>query len=179
MSAELIAKRYAKALKEVADGDLDKIKSFLESLKSITVLFEDINVAKVLMSPVVPISLKVDVLKFAAEQVNCAKEVVLFLELVGRAGRASIIPVIVSELEKLVYLDEGLVEAELITVIELSDDDLESVKTKIEEIVGKSVILKQKVDQSILGGFVARFGNNVLDMSLKSKLRAMSQTAAR
>lgn len=179
MSAELIAKRYARALKEIASGDLEKAKGYLDALELVVEIFDDKEIAKVLKSPVVPAELKIDVLTAAVSQVSDDKTLRAFVEVVGGAGRAALVPLMVKELEKAIHEEEGLLDAELTTVVELTSDDLAAVKEKIEKIVGKSVILTQKVDSSILGGFVARFGNNVLDMSLKSKLGAMTQTAVR
>ena len=52
-----------------------------------------------------------------------------------------------------------------------------SVRAKIEEIVGKKVLVEQVVDTSILGGLVVRVGNNILDLSLRNKLDTMTKTA--
>ena len=49
------------------------------------------------------------------------------------------------------------------------------VRAKIEEIVGKKVLVEQVVDKSILGGLVVRVGNNILDLSLRNKLDAMTK----
>ena len=41
---------------------------------------------------------------------------------------------------------------------------------KLENVSGKSIILHEKQDKSILGGIVLRYGNTEIDSSVKSKL---------
>jgi F0F1-type ATP synthase delta subunit len=44
-------------------------------------------------------------------------------------------------------------------------------------MLSKRVILTTEVDKSILGGFVIKIDNNLIDMSLKTKLDNMTKFA--
>ena len=79
--------------------------------------------------------------------------------------------------EELLLERNNTVKATVTSVVTLNEADLASVRVKIEEIVGKKVLVEQVVDTSILGGLVVRVGNNILDLSLRNKLDTMTKTA--
>jgi ATP synthase F1 delta subunit len=79
--------------------------------------------------------------------------------------------------EELLLERNNTVKATVTSVVALTEADLASVSAKIEEIVGKKVLVEQVVDTSILGGLVVRVGNNILDLSLRNKLDTMTKTA--
>jgi len=177
MSKERIAKRYAQALIDLCEGDLSKAKGYHQQLSEISSVFSSANIKKVLQSPVVSKEVKTAVLKNMSEQIKADAPVRLFLEAVAKANRVGLIPEITKGLGNKINEVEGIAEAEIATVVDLSPSDLDSVRTKLEPLIGKKLILKPVVDKSILGGFVVRVGTNVLDMSLKTKLNAMTKTA--
>ena len=179
MSAERIAKRYATALFDLCEGDLGKAKLYRDSFVAIADVFNNEDISRVLSNPIVSVKLKGDVLSDIAKQINADKLLTLFLEAIAEANRVGVIPEISKALHKILLKAEGIVEAEVSTVFELDQDSLESVRSSIEAMTGNKVHLTNKVDKSILGGFVVRIENSVVDMSLKTKLDAMTQSAVR
>ena len=177
MSKEKIAKRYAQALLDLCEGDLSTAKRYHLELTEISSVFNSPDIKKVLQSPAVSKEIKSAVLKNLSNQIKADAPVALFLEAVARANRVGLIPEITQGLNNKINEAEGVAEAEIATVVDLSPADIDSVKTKLEPLIGKKLILKPVVDKSILGGFVVRVGTNVLDMSLKSKLNEMTKTA--
>lgn len=177
MSKERIAKRYAQALVDLCNEDLAKAKTYHQQLSEISTVFEVPEIKKVLQSPVVNKEVKLSVLKNLSEQINADKSVSLFLEAVAKGNRVGLIPDITQALNNKINEAEGVAVAQISAVVELSPADLDNVRTKLEPLIGKKLILKPEVDKSILGGFVVRVGTDVLDMSLKTKLNAMTKTA--
>ena len=66
--------------------------------------------------------------------------------------------------------DKGILAAELVSAIELSEADLRLVEKQIQESAGSKVNLNTKIDPSILGGYVLRIGSLMLDGSIRSRL---------
>ena len=58
----------------------------------------------------------------------------------------------------------------------LSESDVANVKARLTEHLGKRLELEMSVDQSLIGGFILRLGDQVIDGSLKGKLRAIEKT---
>jgi len=179
MNGEKIAKRYASALFDLSDGDINKTHEYLEKLEAISSVFDYPDIRKVLNSPVVNASIKADVLLKLIEQTSPDQTLNQFLIEVARGQRVAIVPAIARMLRKIINDKIGVVEAEAVTVVELNEDDRQAIRQQLKSMTGKKVRLSSKIDASILGGFVIRIENSVLDMSLKSKLDALTQSVAR
>ena len=64
----------------------------------------------------------------------------------------------------------GIERVDAITAVSMSDSQLGAMKNKLEAITGKTVIIKNTVDSSILGGVVLRYSGVQLDGSIKTRL---------
>lgn len=177
MSKERIAKRYAQALLDLCEGDLSQARAYYDQIAAVASVFELPELRKLLQSPVVSKDVKSAALKNMSEQLKADRLASLFLDAIADANRVGLIPDIAKALKAKINEADGVAEAEISTVIDLTPSDLEAVRSKLEPLIGKKLILNPTVDKSILGGFVVRVGTNVLDMSLKTKLNAMTKTA--
>ena len=68
------------------------------------------------------------------------------------------------------YKDNGIEEAVVTSAVRLTDEQVQSLKAKLEKISGKSIILKQKVDSSVLGGLKVEVGGKLLDGTVMGRL---------
>jgi F-type H+-transporting ATPase subunit delta len=57
----------------------------------------------------------------------------------------------------------------------LSDDQVNMLKSKLTAKIGKQLDLTINVDQSLIGGLILRVGDEVIDGSVKGKLRALEK----
>lgn len=64
----------------------------------------------------------------------------------------------------------GLVHVDVTTAVEMSEEVEGHLREALEKKLGKKVRLESRVDESILGGMVARFSGMVADSSLKTAL---------
>ncbi len=67
----------------------------------------------------------------------------------------------------------GIEHAEVATAIPIDDKDKEAISKRVEEVIGRSVVLDERVDPSIIGGFVARVGDMVIDGSVRQNLETL------
>ena len=102
----------------------------------------------------------------------------LMLTLAGNARMAEA-PKIVDTYSQLMKAKRGEVEATIISADELTKAQLDTVANAMKSQVGKDkkVILSAKVDPSILGGLQVQIGDQFLDLSVGSKIDAISRTA--
>ena len=56
---------------------------------------------------------------------------------------------------------------------QLSDKNLDALKTALKSVTGKDVSLNVKVDPSIIGGLVVKLGSRMVDSSLRTKLNSI------
>ena len=64
----------------------------------------------------------------------------------------------------------GVRRAKIITAFELSDTQLNQINDKLSNLTKTEVVGDNIIDKSILGGFIAKFDDQMLDMSTKGKL---------
>src|SRR5581483_10498196 len=87
--------------------------------------------------------------------------------LVVQRELVDLMPSIAAELEKLVldYRNEAI--AEVATAAPMDDAQLNLVKKALERRTGKTIIMRTRIDPNILGGIVARVGDQVIDGSVR------------
>lgn len=102
----------------------------------------------------------------------------LMLTLAGNAKLAEA-PKIADTYSQLMKAKRGEVEATIISADELTKTQLDTVANAMKSQVGKDkkVILSAKVDPTILGGLQVQIGDKFLDLSVGSKIDAISRTA--
>lgn len=96
-----------------------------------------------------------------------------FLSVLIEKGRIAYIDKIAAEFKQMYYDKNGILEITVTTALPLSEELRIKLKEKLEKISSKKIILKEKLDTSILGGIILDYGNTKLDVSVKSKIDAM------
>jgi F-type H+-transporting ATPase subunit delta len=172
-----IAKRYAKALFKVSEGDLGKAKRDLDSLETLRTLFEDKDAGKILRSPVMPPDLKKTLLYYGLEKAVADSSLKSLIDTLVSSGRVSVIPDLTSAFRDLLNEVEGIAYAEVESAADFSEEEKSAVSAQLSRILEKKVLVDTRVDPTLLGGFVARVGNYRIDMSLKAKLDGLAHSA--
>jgi F-type H+-transporting ATPase subunit delta len=67
--------------------------------------------------------------------------------------------------------DKGIIEAEVISRYKLDAKTVASLQEYIKKDSGQEkVVMSQKQDESIIGGIIVKYGDKILDSSLRTKL---------
>ena len=85
-------------------------------------------------------------------------------------GRTHELPVIAQEFETLVAREEGILDVELTTAVELSDDAARQILERIEGVSDRKLRATRRVDPNLIGGFVLQAGSHRVDASVRSRL---------
>jgi F-type H+-transporting ATPase subunit delta len=93
-----------------------------------------------------------------------------FVALVLRVNREAYLPEIIKGFNGLYDDFEGKLCAEITVAEALSLEFEEQLVAFLEGKSGKKVYIRRKVSKKILGGFVVRFGNSVIDGSVATQL---------
>jgi F-type H+-transporting ATPase subunit delta len=96
-----------------------------------------------------------------------------FLLLVTEKGRAHELPEILVEFEALVAREEGILDVELTTAVELSDDEARSILDRIGSVSERKLRATRKVDPRLIGGFVLHAGSHRVDASVRARLERL------
>ena len=172
MARRVYTKRYAQAVFEIA-LETKKLDKWQSDLQKITSIVEETAFQAFLESPRVHFDDKAKLLAERLEDIGpLALNLVLLL--VAR-GRLSIIGDIVAEYQRLLDSYRGIEPAEVSAAIPLDEEDKRKLAQHLSVIVGKKVVLKSEVDPALIGGFVARVGDKLLDGSTRGKLEALKK----
>jgi F-type H+-transporting ATPase subunit O len=95
----------------------------------------------------------------------------LLITMAGNARLAEL-PKVVSTFTQLMKAKRGQVDAKIISAEPLSAAMLKEVQTAMQSQVaaGKTVIIEQVTDPSIVGGLQVQIGDQFLDLSIKSRI---------
>ena len=178
MSATRIANRYAKALYRLVGTDPKNTKSCLEQLQTARALFDIEPAAKVLKSPVMPQDLKKKLFDAALTAANGSEVLRAFIGELVAAGRVEIYPTFVDSFARILNDAAGIIDADVVTAITVDPAIIANLTSSLERILKTKIQMSQQIDPELLGGFVVRLGNRMIDMSLKTKLDALSKSAA-
>jgi F-type H+-transporting ATPase subunit delta len=85
-------------------------------------------------------------------------------------GKTRDLTAIVDELVALASEQRDAAVAEVRTAVQLDDRQRDELAKALEQATGKKVELKVVIDPSILGGVIARVGDQVIDGSIKRRL---------
>jgi F-type H+-transporting ATPase subunit delta len=98
---------------------------------------------------------------------------------VADRGRADHLAEIITAYRTLVDADLGRARAQVRTAVAFTDAEKQKLSVRLEQALGKRIILEEQVDASLLGGFIAQVGSLILDGSLDGQLARMRQRLAR
>jgi F-type H+-transporting ATPase subunit delta len=128
----------------------------------------------VLSSPVVTPDKKKKVLhELFAKQLS--KATLSFVDLLVSKGRAEYLASTADQFLTMLDDRRGIVSAQIKSARELSEEQQMQVQAKLERMTGKRLRPKFTVDPELLGGFVARIGDELVDASLAHQLEALRE----
>lgn len=99
------------------------------------------------------------------------------LNLLRRKKQLKLLPKILQAFEELWNQTHGIVKME-VSCPQKFESSLQVLEKSMEGAPlsgGKKMIFKQKIDDSLIGGFCIRSGDTLIDASLKSRLKMLEQ----
>lgn len=172
MAGGIAAKRHAQALFEIAK-ERGKVEEWKEELGGLVGIAEDPELLSALEDPRIDLEEKLRIVNEGVRDLDPLLRNFLFLLIARR--RLKLLPEIAEEYRRLADEYLGFGYAEITTAVPLSDEEKELIAKRLSEIFGKKIILATKVDPEILGGFVARIGDLVIDGSVKGRFEQLRE----
>ncbi|SEN60705.1 F0F1 ATP synthase subunit delta [Paenibacillus sp. OV219] len=175
MSREgVVAKRYAKALFELAQSN-NAVADVEKQLKIVVdVLSGDAQIRKFLGLPNVEVSKKIDIVRGALSD-TVTVMVLNTVELLIIRGRQAAIADVYEAYTKVAGDALGQAHATIYSAKSLSSEELSKVSAQFGTMIGKRIIAKQIVEPALLGGVQVRIGDRLYDGSLSGKLARLEQ----
>ena len=170
--------RYAKSL-----IDLSTEQNALEEIKNDMVFFESVvddnsELEAILKNPIVPLDKKAGILNdvFGSKVHQITNS---FLKLVVNKGRSSILFDTAKQFIAQYNEIKGIVTAEVTSAIALTDASRAEIVALVKKELGANqVIVKEKVDEKLIGGFILKVGDKQFDASISSGLSKLKKEFA-
>jgi len=165
LNFETIARPYAQAIYDHSEGwekDLDQLELALETPE----------VQQLIDSPKFAYKEKTEVFLSLFEG-QIESKTSNFIKVLGESKRISLLPHISKEYRKLLSGTKGSSEVLITSAFDLTDEQLKKVTDSLKGRYGDSLTVEQVVDNSLIGGFSIKCGDEVTDYSVKGKLEKL------
>lgn len=172
----VVSRTYAQALFDLAkeQNRLDVVREELTDF--VTTLNEVPELDALLRNPQLDPATKSDVLdKVTADSDELVRN---FLRVVAARGRGGQIEEIVREFDALYSAEEQVLNVELATAYELSDEEAREIISQIEKASGRTVEATRSVEPDLIGGIVLKAGSLRVDSSVRGRLNRLRRELA-
>ena len=176
MIGSIAASRYARALAEVvlepgsgldAHDVLKQLRGFEDLIQQSTEL------RHVMLSPAVPASKKRAVIRKFSGELGLGPKVLNFLYVVADHRRMEELPAIRASFETAVDDLLGFARADVTSAQSLTGPQRGTLESELIKVTGKRVRMQFAIDESLIGGVVARIGSTVYDGSVRGQLESL------
>ena len=169
------ANRYAKGLMQFAleANQTDLVYAEMNEVVKIIKGSDDLRIF--LNSPILDAKTKEATLSqiFA----SFSKTSQTFISLVVRQGRENILTKIAEQFITIYDVINNIVTAEITSAVELDQPTIDKIVAKAKEGLDANAQVKvvNKIDSSLIGGFVLKVGNTQIDSSIKTRLASLKK----
>ena len=173
MAGTRAAIRYAKAVLSLA---LDNKKAAViqaDMTHIAQAIADNASLEAVLKSPVVKLSEKADVLNAIFPSVSA--EIKSLFNLLVTNNRVDILSQVATQYGILYDLANNKENAFVTTAIPMTSEIEAKVMAKLKTLTTKEVTLNSSVDETILGGFILRVGDQQYDASVSNQLNTLKR----
>ncbi len=168
------AKRYAEALMELSCDTLSYDKIYEDLNFVLNTISQNQDLADFLNSPPVSKADKKDVLaKIFKGKIE--EPVLSFLFLLNENSRLGILRDIFSAFKNFVDEEKNIINADIISAVELNEVQKQNLVSKLQNKTGKAINPEYKLDNTIMGGFIIKINDTVIDLSLKNRIENLKK----
>jgi F-type H+-transporting ATPase subunit delta len=167
-----VASRYAKSLLDLAveKGVLEAVYQDMSLLNK--TIKENREFELLLRNPIVKSDKKKAILR-ALFTNKISIMTGKFLEIISSKGRENFVPAIATQFLLQYRGIMGISRAEIVTTFPLTPELRERFRATVAGITGNTVELIEKIDPTLIGGYVLRIGDKQIDESIRTKLEEL------
>lgn len=177
---DAVAKTYARSLFELAEaeGGHEALEDTLGELEGILeIARQDPAFSEFLASRAIQAERRAESLRRIFDgRINSLT--LRFLLLLNDKERLAHLPAVAAAYDQIVHAHLGRIEVDVYTASALTEDYQGELRSRIEEILSKSVVLHPYTDERMIGGIRIRIGDTMVDASLSSRLRRLREQFA-
>ena len=168
----ILSRKYGTAIYEIAKDRhiLDPVEKELSFIRD--TIEENAELKEFINHPFLTKDVKKDTIKkLFADKVQPV--VLQFCYVVIDRDRITDFPAMVDVYTTLAHHGMGIEEAVVTSALPMTKSQVEALKAKLSEITGKKILMKQKVDTALIGGFTVQVGDRLIDGSVARQLQTL------
>lgn len=171
-----IARPYAQAAFQYAQehGQLDAWADFLESLATIG---QNQDIQRLYHSPKIERNALVGVIVTLAKVPSDSPQA-NFVRLLVEKKRLNACAEIAKRFVLLQHQSQDMLDVNMVTAINITDAEKTKFAQKFTSMLGRKIVLHCAVNKDILGGFIIRYDDKVIDSSIKGQLNKLAECLA-
>jgi F-type H+-transporting ATPase subunit delta len=170
VSTNAIARRYAKALIQIAVGQRSVEQYYTELALFSQALESSPEATALLTDPGIRIEVKREFVKVLVARIGISKTISDFFLLLLDKKRLQFLSQIATSYRSFGDEAAGILRSTITTALPLTETQVNEMRSALEKKTGKKIILDVATDPSLLGGVVTRIGDKVLDGSIRTQL---------
>jgi F-type H+-transporting ATPase subunit delta len=177
MADSIVAYRYAKSLFDLATEKkvVSEVNDDMISFK--TVCDENRQFLVVLGNPIVRHEKKLAILKKTFEK-NVHPVTFSIFSVLTKKNRENLLYSIAEEFDKLYNEQKGIQKITITTVTPLTTAQKAEFTKIVAGATGKQVVLEEKVNENLIGGYILSIGDTQIDTSVRKKLNELKLSLA-
>ncbi|MEP2026734.1 MAG: ATP synthase F1 subunit delta [Reichenbachiella sp.] len=172
MSEFRIASRYAKSLLELAEEkkSLEKVVADMELFTEVCKNNHDLVL--MLKNPIIGHYKKLAILKeiFKGKVNDLTMSI---FDILAKKNREMYLPEVAAAFKSQYYTFKGIVESTITTVHPISDAIRKDISDIVKKITNSDVVLTEKTNPELVGGFILKIGDKQIDDSVSGKLKEL------
>ncbi len=171
-----IAQRYATAVFDIAKEG-KAIKALESDVAALEAAMNDsADLRTLLTSPLYSREEQSAAISAIAKKMKLSDTTSNVLALLASKRRLFVMPQLLAVLQDMLADARGEVTAEITTAKKLTKAQSDKLAKTLKAQVGKSITIKETVDERIIGGLIVKVGSKMIDTSIASKLNALQNT---
>lgn len=177
MKGTRAASRYAQALLELAI-ERNQVDAVAADMKNIVAVDAESREFQLLIqSPVISSDKKIAIFNEIFKGLNELTN--KFVELITKKGREGMLADIAVSFDRLVMEHKGITPLTIISANPLDAATKATILSKLQGLVSDKTEVTEKIDPSLIGGFIVRTGDKQIDASVASQLNNLKQRLTR
>lgn len=172
-----IEQRYAQALADLVDSGAIAAATLQRELRDLaTMVAESPALRTVLASPAVTWPQKQALLEALTSKSKLSRLTRNFLLVTAQRDRIAYLGGIEQAFEQILLDQQGIVRAEVASARALAKAERAAIERELSSRLGRKLETRYRTDPDLVGGFIARVGDQVYDGSLRGRLQRLRQT---
>lgn len=170
MATTGVGQRYARAVFEIAQETHD-LDGWLADLQRIRAVLSEPAISALLENPGLTFEQKQQIVQSTLEGLGEKRLNLIWLLIQNH--RTGEIGAIARGFENLLNQVRGVAVANVRTAVPIGPAEAEQIADQLGRALGRRIVIRTTVDPSIVGGFVARVGDQMIDGSVVGRLSAL------